>query len=162
MEVALVRVTEDGRSQRVVLKKDKNVLGRQEGCNIRIPTAGISRKHCEISIDDGSITVKDLGSSNGTYLNQERVTEHAMAPGDLLSIGGQVFLVQVNGDPSDIEPEFLYEDGIPEQAGSNPASQPGNGPGSDSPVRAPAGGMSDESSMMDFDFTDDEDEQPPL
>jgi len=159
VEVALVRVTQDGRSQRVVLSKQQTVLGRQESCQIRIPTAGISRRHCEIVIEDGSITVNDLGSSNGTFLNQEKVTTHPAAAGDLLSIGGQVFLIQVNGDPEEFEPEFLFEDGLPEGAMNTPSAT--DAPRT--PAPKPAGGIMDESSMMDFDFDDaDDDEQPPL
>lgn len=159
MEVALVRVTQDGKSQRVVLSKEQTVIGRQDTCQIRIPTAGISRKHCEVVVRDGSITINDLGSSNGTFLNQEKVTSHPAAAGDLLSIGGQVFLVQVNGEPEEFEPEFLFEDGLPE--GSFEAASTVDAPKSPSPK--PAGGLMDESSMMDFEFDDsDDDEQPPL
>jgi pSer/pThr/pTyr-binding forkhead associated (FHA) protein len=115
VEVALVRVTAEGETQRVVLGKDRTVIGRQEGCQLRIPIAGVSRTHCEILIQGGSITIKDLGSSNGTYVNQERVTQQPLAPGDLVSLGGQVFLVQVNGEPEEIEAEFMFEDGLPEE-----------------------------------------------
>lgn len=158
MEVALVRVTAEGESQRVVLSKDKTVVGRQEGCQLRIPIAGVSRKHCEIEVEGGSIVVRDLGSSNGTYVNQERVREHPLAPGDLLSVGGQVFLVQVNGDPDEFDPEFLFEDGLPEEE-SRASGEAGT-----ASVSAPAASKpsSDESSLMDFDLDDDEDEQPPL
>lgn len=159
MEVALVRVTADGETQRVVLGKDRTVIGRQEGCQLRIPVAGVSRAHCEIRVEGGSIVVKDLGSSNGTFVNQERVTEQPLAPGDLLSLGGQVFLVQVNGEPDDFDPEFLYEDGLPEEASAaaSPAPRPSvpaaSGP---NPKKSP-----DESSLADFEF-DDDDDQPPL
>jgi pSer/pThr/pTyr-binding forkhead associated (FHA) protein len=162
VEVALVRVTADGQTQRVQLSKDRTVIGRQEDCQIRIPIAGVSRQHCEIVVRDGSITVKDLGSSNGTYLNQERITSHPAAAGDLLSVGGQVFLIQVNGAPEEIEAEFLYEDGLPEQSSNAPTTvaQPKPAPGA---VKAKAsGGSADESSLMDFDFLDEDEEQPPL
>lgn len=132
------------------------MIGRQEGCQIRIPIAGISRTHCEVTVQGGAVTVKDLGSSNGTYVNQERVTEQSLAAGDLISIGGQVFLVQVNGEPEEIEAEFLFEDGLPEEeskAGAVAAK---------SVSKAPAAKVSDDSSMMDFDFDEDDDEQPPL
>ncbi|MCC5823280.1 MAG: FHA domain-containing protein [Phycisphaerales bacterium] len=157
MEVALVRVTAEGESQRVVLAKDRTVVGRQEGCQLRIPIAGVSRKHCEIMIEGGSIVVRDLGSSNGTYVNQERVTEQPLAPGDLLSVGGQVFLVQVNGDPDEFDPEFLYDDGLPEEE----SKVGGDAPRASVPAAAPKP-AADESSLMDFDLDDDEDEQPPL
>lgn len=158
MEVALVRVTAEGESQRVVLSKDKTVVGRQEGCQLRVPIAGVSRKHCEIEVEGGSIVVRDLGSSNGTFVNQERVREHPLAPGDLLSVGGQVFLVQVNGDPDEFDPEFLFEDGLPEEE-SRADAEAG---GAATPAAATSKPSSDESSLMDFDLDDDEDEQPPL
>lgn len=158
MEVALVRVTAEGESQRVVLSKDKTVVGRQEGCQLRIPIAGVSRKHCEIVVQGGSIVVRDLGSSNGTFVNQERVREQPLAPGDLLSVGGQVFLVQVNGDPDEFDPEFLFEDGLPEEE----SRAGGDGGGASVPAPAASKPAADESSLMDFDLDDDDDEQPPL
>ena len=162
MEVALVRVTADGQTQRVQLSKDRTVIGRQEDCQIRIPIAGVSRQHCEILVRDGSITIKDLGSSNGTYLNQERITSHPAAAGDLLSVGGQVFLIQVNGDPEEVEAEFLYEDGLPEAATNAPTAVSPPRPSAGAVRAKSSGGSADESSLMDFDFLDEEDEQPPL
>lgn len=160
MEVALVRVTAEGETQRVVLSKDRTVIGRQEGCQLRIPIAGVSRTHCEIRVSDGSITVKDLGSSNGTFVNQEKITEQPVAAGDLLSVGGQVFLIQVNGEPEEIEAEFLYEDGLPEQESKAGAVA---GDAKTTVPAAPAQKkLLDDSSLVDFDFEDDEDEQPPL
>ncbi len=159
MEVALVRVTAEGETQRVVLGKDRTVIGRQEGCQLRIPIAGVSRTHCEILIQGGSITVKDLGSSNGTYVNQERVTEQPLAPGDLLSLGGQVFLVQVNGEPDEIDAEFLFEDGLPEEESKTSIPAPrASVPAASTVKKADL----DESSVMDFDFEDEDDAQPPL
>lgn len=159
MEVALVRVTAEGETQRVVLSKDRNVIGRQEGCQLRIPIAGVSRTHCEIAVANGSITVKDLGSSNGTFINQEKITEQPVAAGDLLSVGGQVFLIQVNGEPEEIEAEFLYEDGLPEQESKVVV-------GADAKTTVPAAPaqkkLLEDSSLADFDFEDDDDEQPPL
>lgn len=157
MEVALVRVTPDGKSQRAVLSRPRTLIGRQEDCQLRLPIAGVSRTHCEILVEDGHITINDLGSSNGTYLNQERITSHPAAAGDLLSVGGQVFLIQVNGDPEEIEPEFLYEDGLPEQSATAPTTVSPPQP----KVKAQAGGSADGSSLMEFDF-EDEEEQPPL
>lgn len=160
MEVALVRVTAEGETQRVVLSKDRTVIGRQEGCQLRIPIAGVSRTHCEIAVANGTITVKDLGSSNGTFVNQEKVSQRSVGPGDLLSVGGQVFLVQVNGEPEEIEAEFLYEDGLPEQESRVSAV------GGDAKTTVPAvpaqKKLLEDSSLVDFDFEDEDDEQPPL
>lgn len=159
MEVALVRVTAEGETQRVVLGKDRTVIGRQEGCQLRIPIAGVSRTHCEIQIEGGSITVKDLGSSNGTYVNQERVTQQPLAPGDLISLGGQVFLVQVNGEPDEIDAEFLFEDGLPEEESKTSIPAPkASVPAASTAKKADL----DDSSLMDFDFEDEDDAQPPL
>jgi pSer/pThr/pTyr-binding forkhead associated (FHA) protein len=159
VEVALVRVTAEGETQRVVLGKDRTVIGRQEGCQLRIPIAGVSRTHCEILIQGGSITIKDLGSSNGTYVNQERVTQQPLAPGDLVSLGGQVFLVQVNGEPEEIDAEFLFEDGLPEEESKTSIPAPkASVPAASAAKKADL----DDSSVMDFDFEDEDEAQPPL
>lgn len=162
MEVALIRVTENGDQQAVPLNHERTLIGRLDDCHIRIPVGGVSRKHCEIVVKDGSVVVRDLGSSNGTYVNQERVSDQPLAPGDLISVGGLVFVVSVNGEPSDIDASMMYEDGLPESEEVAPPT-PSPAPAPKAPQAVSAAGHNEDSSMMDFDFDfDDDEDQPPL
>ncbi|MCK4658433.1 MAG: FHA domain-containing protein [Phycisphaerae bacterium] len=86
------------------LAKSVTTIGRKDTCDIRIPLAEVSRKHTEVCVDEVSVRVKDCGSANGTYVNNRRVLEEKLAPGDHLIIGPVVFTVQVDGDPSEIRP----------------------------------------------------------
>lgn len=162
LEVVLIRVTESGEQQPVPLSREKTIIGRLDDCHIRIPIADVSRKHCEIIVEGGSITVNDLGSSNGTFVNQDQVESQPLAAGDLVSVGGIVFVVSVNGEPGDIDAAMMYEDGLPEPGEASAApSAPQPKP---EPKAVPASVANEDSSMMDFefDFDDDEDDQPPL
>ncbi|MFK7758747.1 MAG: FHA domain-containing protein [Phycisphaerales bacterium] len=163
MQAFLVRVTNDGKAQPVPLTNERTLIGRLDDCQIRVRSGKVSRHHCELINDGETITLKDLGSSNGTYLNQEQVSEQTLAAGDLIAVGSLVFLVQIDGQPEDFEPELLFEDGTPEKDAPEPASAPGFTP---KPVHQHAPTASgDDSSMMDFNFEfdlDDDDEQPPL
>ena len=162
MEVILVRVTKNGSTTPVPLSHERTLVGRLDDCHIRVPAAGISRKHCEIVIADGSIIINDLGSSNGTYVNQDRISEpQPLSAGDLISFGGLVFLVTVNGEPGEIDAEMMYEDGIPDEEDAPPVAAAKSVP---APKTVVASVMdNDDSSMMDFDFDfDDDDDQPPL
>jgi pSer/pThr/pTyr-binding forkhead associated (FHA) protein len=163
LEVVFVHISKNGSTSAVPLPRERTFVGRLDDCHIRVPAAGISRKHCEIVISDGSITVNDLGSSNGTYVNQERIDSQPVAAGDLVSFGGLVFLVTVNGEPGDIDAEIMYQDGLPEKsvAPAPVAAQVQSAPAPKTMV--PADDVNEDSSMMDFDFDfDDDDEQPPL
>jgi pSer/pThr/pTyr-binding forkhead associated (FHA) protein len=51
------------------LDKEFYVIGRQEGCEIRIDNLGVSRNHARLMHDAEGFYVEDLGSSNGTYVN---------------------------------------------------------------------------------------------
>lgn len=71
------------------------VIGRQQGCQIRIVSSLVSRKHCELLERGGRLTLKDLGSSNGTYVNGLKVEEPTvLEPGSSLMIGSIVFRVE--------------------------------------------------------------------
>ncbi|MBL4591386.1 MAG: FHA domain-containing protein [Phycisphaerales bacterium] len=158
MQVALVRVAPNGQVQRVPISRSSTFIGRNDDCHIRIRSAGMSRKHCEILLEGGELVICDLGSSNGTYINQERIESQPVSAGDLVSVGGLVFLVEVNGQPEDIDAALLFEDGLPEVAAAQQnAPQP-------APSMVPAGKGNDDSSMMDFEFDldDEDDDQPPL
>ncbi|MGV6815331.1 MAG: FHA domain-containing protein [Phycisphaerales bacterium] len=162
MEVNLVRITKNGSTTAVPLAHDRTLIGRLDECHIRVPVAGMSRRHCEIVIDGGSVVINDLGSSNGTYVNQERIAgSQPLCAGDLISFGGLVFYLSVNGEPSDIDAEMMYEDGLPDEAEASAA--PPAPQRVEQPVIASSSLDNDDSSMMDFDFDfDDDDDQPPL
>ena len=103
MNISLVMFREDGSKRVFPLDRGSTTIGRKDDCNIRIPIAVVSRHHAEIVVDEDGVVLKDLGASNGTYLNNERVEEKEVDPGDQIMIGPVVFILQVDGKPSDDE-----------------------------------------------------------
>ncbi len=177
VEATLLIVKENGNSQEIVLRKPRVVVGREPGCELRIPLPSVSRQHCEFIIEDGSITVRDMGSSNGTYINKERIEEAELTPGDLVAVGPAVFALVIDGEPSGLDAEDVYARGGVVVKPKKHAGLTGNAAeaaaklaggvldDSDIDMSAPAAD-SDDSSMLDFDFDfdddDDEDDQPSL
>jgi len=102
--LSLAMFKSDGTRRDFPLVKDRIVIGRKVNCDLRIPLTAVSRQHCEITVDDGKVHIKDLGSSNGTYHNSVRVQEAHLSAGDELVVGPVVFTLIVDGQPSDIKP----------------------------------------------------------
>lgn len=69
---------------------DTTILGRSVKCHIQIDEDSVSRNHCRIKFTGRSYVIKDLGSTNGTYVNDEMVDEIVLKDGDLIKIGGCV------------------------------------------------------------------------
>ena len=104
MDVNLVMFREDGDKRLVPLTSGVNTIGRKEDCTVRIPFAVVSRHHAEIVVEDDGVRLRDLGASNGTFLNNRRVQqEEDLEPGDQIVIGPVVFTVQIDGEPADDE-----------------------------------------------------------
>ena len=103
MQVVLVMFRPEGDRRSVSITRSTTVVGRREDCDFRIPLGEISRKHCRLIKDGETLRVEDLGSSNGTYHNGERIQEATLGPGDTLQIGSVVFVVQIDGVPADDE-----------------------------------------------------------
>lgn len=73
-----------------------NSIGRHDDCLIRIRSSQVSRRHCEVLEEGTTLVVRDLGSSNGTYVNGKRVLgKQALKPGDALTIGGVTLRVDL-------------------------------------------------------------------
>ena len=70
----------------IPLLKTTLLVGRRESADIVLRFPNVSGHHCELSVADGSWTIKDLRSSNGTKVNGSRVTEQRLNPGDKISI----------------------------------------------------------------------------
>ena len=62
------------------------VVGRHRRCDIRIASPRVSRRHCWLALDRDGVLVRDLGSTNGTRINGQRVKEGVLRPGDELAI----------------------------------------------------------------------------
>lgn len=80
-------------------------VGRQQGCQIRISSSQVSRKHCELFEKKGHLLVKDLGSSNGTLINGKKIEgQQVVEVGSILTIGSVVFRVEnaAGGAPSPV------------------------------------------------------------
>lgn len=73
---------------------DRNIkLGRHPNNDLIVKAEGVSRFHCEIAIDSrGRVTVKDLGSANGTYINGKKIAEVLVRVNDVLQIGTAKYL----------------------------------------------------------------------
>jgi pSer/pThr/pTyr-binding forkhead associated (FHA) protein len=72
------------------------LIGRGPDCDLRLPVSAISRHHCIIRLTETEATLLDLGSSNGTYLNGQRVrSQAALHSGDDLAVGDCHFLVDL-------------------------------------------------------------------
>jgi pSer/pThr/pTyr-binding forkhead associated (FHA) protein len=66
----------------------KYIIGREEGCALRINNEAISRKHCVILTTENEVVVRDLNSRNGTFVNDEKVNgEAVLLHGDILKVG---------------------------------------------------------------------------
>jgi predicted component of type VI protein secretion system len=103
MQAVLVMFRSDGERRSFSMARDMTVIGRREDCDLRIPLGEVSRKHCRILRDGDSLKLEDLGSSNGTFLNGTRVQEALLSPGDTIQVGPVVFVLQIDGQPSDDE-----------------------------------------------------------
>ncbi len=101
MQVVLVMFRADGERRSFSLPREMTVIGRREDCDLRIPLGDVSRKHCRLVQEGGTLRLEDLGSSNGTYHNGQRVQEAIISPGDTIQIGPVVFVAQIDGMPPD-------------------------------------------------------------
>jgi pSer/pThr/pTyr-binding forkhead associated (FHA) protein len=68
------------------------VIGRSRSCDIRLPSSDASRRHAEIVSVTGGYVLRDLESTNGTFVNGERVKERQLRPGDRIRIGSHTIL----------------------------------------------------------------------
>lgn len=110
------------------------VIGRGREATLTLPHALVSRTHCELFERDGRLVVRDLGSLNGTYVNNYRITsEQPVLPGELITVGTVTFRAdyQTTDDPRAGKPT---EPTLPAQNGSAVAATSANSPPDFKPI----------------------------
>lgn len=76
---------------RYVLGQQPVVMGRDGSCDIRVPDRSVSRRHARVEPDGEARSIVDLASTNGTFVNDQRVSRHRLNDGDNLIVGQAVF-----------------------------------------------------------------------
>src|SRR5437868_15042322 len=79
----------------VEVVKDLTLVGRKEECDLRLDHKSVSKMHCVLVKTDGLLLLRDLGSTNGTRVNGQRVRRAALLPNDQLTIAGYKFRVNL-------------------------------------------------------------------
>ena len=83
----LVLLTEGFTGRSFELKAERSTVGRSEDNNFQIPAPSVSGHHCEIQLKGSDVVVKDLDSTNGTFINGEQITEQALQVGQTVRFG---------------------------------------------------------------------------
>lgn len=71
----------------VPLEADEILLGRHVSADIRIADASVSRYHAVMTVTGGVWSITDLGSTSGTFINEHRVKQGRVHPGDIIRLG---------------------------------------------------------------------------
>ncbi|RKG77898.1 FHA domain-containing protein, partial [Corallococcus sp. CA049B] len=80
-----VRLSPDGPSTRVDV--ERFTLGRGPQCSLVVKSGRVSREHAAVTRDGADYFIEDLGSSNGTWINHQRIKRQKIADGDTFNLG---------------------------------------------------------------------------
>lgn len=93
------------------LNLGETTVGRNPDCTISLDFHGVSRRHFTIEVTDGEVTLNDLGSANGTYLNNQKLTDPTVLKrGDVIKIGAIAMKFLPKGDPERLTYDKLLEE----------------------------------------------------
>jgi predicted component of type VI protein secretion system len=108
MKVSLVVASGVHQGKAIPIVTPQFLIGRDPDCQLRPASQAVSKQHCAVLLRDGKVYVKDLGSTNGTQLNDDTLKneEREVRPNDSLKVGPLDFTVR-------IEPTSVREDGTP-------------------------------------------------
>jgi pSer/pThr/pTyr-binding forkhead associated (FHA) protein len=119
MKVKLVLLRGEQRVREIPVNLPVAIIGRGAGADIRIMSHEISRHHCRLKIRDDVISVKDLGSANGTSVNGQQILDkEELHHGDLLQLGQVSLLVEVEAlkalpvDESEVPDGAVVTEGV--------------------------------------------------
>jgi len=87
-------------------------LGRRPGNGVQVVDSSVSGRHAEVELRDGEVWLRDLGSTNGTRVAGERISERRLAHGDEVLLGSVklIFIDRQIGEPAPLEGGLVLED----------------------------------------------------
>jgi pSer/pThr/pTyr-binding forkhead associated (FHA) protein len=82
----------------IEIVKDLTLVGRKDDCDLRLDHKSVSKMHCVVVKTDGMLMLRDLGSTNGTRVNGQRVRRAILLPDDQLTIASYKFRIHLGPD----------------------------------------------------------------
>jgi two-component system cell cycle response regulator len=107
-EACLVVIYGNELGRKYSLESPSVTLGRSNKCDIQIDQESVSRAHSKITNAGRSVKIRDLGSTNGTYVNDELVEERTLVDGDFIKIGRTIFKFLSGGNIERAYHEEIY------------------------------------------------------
>ncbi|HJL16583.1 MAG TPA: GGDEF domain-containing protein [Sandaracinaceae bacterium LLY-WYZ-13_1] len=107
-EGCLVIIYGDDLGRRVPLGSEPTVVGRSSKCDVQLDQESVSRNHARIVRQRQHYVIRDLGSTNGTYVNDDLVDEVVLRDGDQVKIGRTIFKFIVSGNMEAQYHEEIY------------------------------------------------------
>jgi len=107
MKVSLVVATGVHQGKVIPILGTQFLIGRDPECQLRPASQAVSKQHCAVAVRGGKVFVKDFGSTNGTFVNDERLpanAEREIVSGERLKLGPLDFRVEFSTLPSDSTP----------------------------------------------------------
>jgi diguanylate cyclase (GGDEF)-like protein len=105
-DACLVVIYGEDLGRRVPLGTEPTVLGRSSKCDVQIDQESVSRNHCRVSFNGKTYSMRDLGSTNGTYVNDELIDEINLRDGDQIKVGRTILKFITGGN---IEAQYHEE-----------------------------------------------------
>jgi diguanylate cyclase (GGDEF)-like protein len=107
-EGCLVIIYGEDLGRRVPLGSEPTVIGRSSKCDVQVDQESVSRNHARISRQRDNYVIGDLGSTNGTYVNDELIDEVVLRDGDQIKVGRTIFKFIVSGNMEAQYHEEIY------------------------------------------------------
>jgi pSer/pThr/pTyr-binding forkhead associated (FHA) protein len=79
------------------LHSDRTTIGRVEDNTFQIADPSVSSHHCEVHLRGSDIFIRDLNSTNGSFINNDKITEQVLKPGQILRLGQVELKLEVEG-----------------------------------------------------------------
>ncbi|MFN3188944.1 MAG: FHA domain-containing protein [Aureliella sp.] len=115
-----------GGGDNIVLKKEKLVIGRREGCDIVLRFNNVSGQHARMTLEQGYWFVKDLGSRNGTKVDGYKISRKRLDAGATISFAKHTYVIEYSPEdlgafgpppPDDDQIEEVLRRGLMDRAG---------------------------------------------
>lgn len=143
----LVVLTQSLAGRSYDLATERTTVGRVEDNSFQIEEPSVSSRHCEILLRGSDVVIKDLNSTNGTFINGEKIAEGVLKPGQTLRLGNVELKLDTPGAPSApaSSPPPPSNSAPSGTSGAPPTPSPSPAaPPKKEPAKAPSGGLTPE------------------